>query len=60
MSGIFCLFLFFETEASYVAQAGLKLAFFLPQLPEYWDYRFVTPYQAKTIGTLKISVINKL
>jgi hypothetical protein len=34
----------FQQGLHYVAQAGLELTIFLPQLPEYWDYRCVPPH----------------
>jgi hypothetical protein len=34
------------TEASYRAQAALKLEILLSQLPEYWDYRCAPQYLA--------------
>jgi hypothetical protein len=30
--------IFFETESSYVSQAGLQLMMLLPPPPKYWDY----------------------
>jgi hypothetical protein len=38
-----CLFLIFETESPYAAQAGLKLKILLPLVPECCDYRCVPP-----------------
>jgi hypothetical protein len=41
------------TEPGYVAQAGLKLAIFLPLSPECFGYRCAPPYPAMNV--LKIT-----
>jgi hypothetical protein len=35
-------------DLNYVAQAGLEFGILLPQPPEYWDYRCVSPCPADT------------
>jgi hypothetical protein len=52
---LFLLFVLFETESPYEAQAGLKLLSFLPQPPEFWDYRYAPPCPAsKCFSTSRI------
>jgi hypothetical protein len=40
---IFCLFDFWGRVFLYISEAILKLAIFLPQPPEYWDYWCALP-----------------
>jgi hypothetical protein len=52
---LFLFILFFDTESCFVAQDGLKLTVILPQPPECWDYRCITPCPA--FSWLYISIV---
>jgi hypothetical protein len=47
-------------QSQYMAQAGLRLAILLPQLPEYWDYRCVPPCSTLVILSLLVTFILSL
>jgi hypothetical protein len=41
--------LYFEIKSCSVAQAGLGLAIFLPQLPKCQDYKHIPPHPAPSV-----------
>lgn len=51
---------FFEPWSQYVAQAYLKLVFFLPQLPKCSDYKQIAPRLVALIVILKICLSSSL